>query len=109
MFKCELCNKEFEKRFYMPGEFYNVCRDCFKTKYWLMIVAEKHLHIIVDGTCYCIGSHGNSNTDMNGFGGSLFKIEKYDGRIIETNNLWFQGDIPEEFKEQLPDNAKFVD
>jgi len=45
---------------------------------------------------------------FRGFGGRKFVIQFDDGRLIESSNLWFQGDIPDRFRERLPDNAKFV-
>lgn len=32
-----------------------------------------------------------------------------DGRKIISNDWWYQGKIPEEFKELMPDNAKWVE
>jgi len=43
-----------------------------------------------------------------GFGGQKFIIEFFDGRKVETNNLWCQGGIPISFREILPNNAKFI-
>ncbi len=44
----------------------------------------------------------------NGFGGTKFKIKFTDGRVVETNNLWHQGQIPERFWDLLPVNAEFT-
>ena len=41
-----------------------------------------------------------------GHGGKIFKIEMFDGRIIETNNLWYNGEIPVE--RAVKDNARFI-
>lgn len=30
------------------------------------------------------------------------------GSVIRSNNVWFQGKIPEEFKELMPDNAEWI-
>lgn len=52
-------------------------------------------------------------TDINrsslGFGGREFRIEFLDGRVIETNNLFGQGPVPERFRDRLPDTARFVE
>ncbi len=109
MFNCEMCGKEFPKRFYIKGPFENVCMDCFSKKYWQLIIAEKDKHLIINGVCYCIGNTTNGVLEYNGYGGQQFTIKKDDGKIIETNNLWYQGEIPEELKEQLPNNAEFME
>lgn len=43
-----------------------------------------------------------------GFGGTETRIEFDDGRRVVTHNLWFQGLIPDRFRDRLPDNARFV-
>lgn len=47
-------------------------------------------------------------TGGRGFGGQEFTIRFHNGRTIKTRNLWWLGDIPEEYWEALPDNAVFV-
>jgi len=61
------------------------------------------------GQCYCDGGEVK-NPDQHPFlgcAGRRFWIRFFDGRTITTNNLWCQGEIPEEFREELPDNAEF--
>lgn len=104
---CEICGKNFEHKMYY-GEYSNCCSGrCFTRKFWNNIMEEKDEHVIVDGTCYAI-----ANTPTNGFcgfGGSRFKIKMFDaGEVIETNNLWCQGKIPEEYRDQFPDTAQFI-
>lgn len=44
-----------------------------------------------------------------GHGGSLFVIGYYaDGRVVESRNVWAQGVVPPHYREQLPDNARFL-
>jgi hypothetical protein len=43
-----------------------------------------------------------------GFGGRRFIIRRNCGEILETRNLWSNGDIPREYREMLPDNAEFL-
>ena len=103
---CEICGKNFEYKMYY-GEYSNCCSGrCFTRKFWNNIMEEKDEHVIVDGTCYAI-----ANTPTNGFcgfGGCRFKIKMFGtGEVIETNNLWCQGKIPEEYRDQFPDPAQF--
>lgn len=44
-----------------------------------------------------------------GFGGRRFKATLADGTVIESNNVWFQGQIPLRYRGLLPDNAEGVE
>lgn len=104
---CIVCGKEFNcKRYY--GEYSDCCSsECFTKKFWNNIVAEKNEHIIVDGTCYAIAPAPING--FYGFDGRKFKIKMFDtGEVIETNNLWCQGEIPEEYRYLLPNTAQFI-
>lgn len=104
---CEICGKEFDdERYY--GEYSDCCSsECFAKKFWNNIVAEKDKHIIVDGTCYAIAPAPING--FYGFGGRKFKIKMFGtGEVIETNNLWCQGEIPEEYRHLLPNTAQFI-
>ena len=104
---CEICGKNFEKELW-GGEFSRCCSEhCFITKFWDGICEEKEEHVVINGVCYAI-----ADKPVNGFlgyGGRKFKIKMFDtGEVIETNNLWCQGDVPEEYKSRLPNTAEFV-
>lgn len=43
-----------------------------------------------------------------GMGGRMMEAILNDGRKIISNDWWHQGKIPEEFKDLIPDNAKWV-
>ncbi|MGI5927771.1 MAG: hypothetical protein ACOX8A_11450 [Thermacetogeniaceae bacterium] len=103
---CEFCGKLFdEPRYYKP---YNkLCSsECFHEKFWVDVLKDKDKHIIVDGNVYSIG--GDTASGIKGFGGALFRIKKNNGDYIETDNLWYLGEVPEKYKNQLPDNAVFI-
>ena len=104
---CEICGKEFDGKTYY-GEYSDCCSGkCFTKKFWNNIVAEKDEHIVVDGTCYATAPAPING--FYGFDGRKFKIKMFDtGEVIETNNLWCQGEIPAEYREKLPNNAKFI-
>ena len=42
-----------------------------------------------------------------GFGGGCFWIRFKDGKTLTTNNLWYNGEVPSEFRSELPDTAEF--
>lgn len=53
--------------------------------------------------------HRNERRDMLGHGGARFRFRLLaTGEIIESHNVWFQGQIPDEYRELLPDNAEAV-
>ena len=105
--KCRICGKEFNKiRWLKPYE--NICSDkCFHINFWNEIVAEKDKHVFIDGVSYSIGDE-NDTSPFRGCAGRHFKIKFDTGEIVETTNLWCQGTIPEEFRDRLKDNAKFI-
>ena len=102
---CVICNKEIEKSKYVNAV---LCSsDCWHIDFWNEQVSNKDDTKIVriDGVQYRVG---NKNQDsFRGYGGREFRIKLSNGEIIETTNLWHNGDIPEEFKELLPNNAEF--
>jgi hypothetical protein len=50
----------------------------------------------------------SDKTYDNGYGGMGYIIKFFDGREAETTNLRCNGEIPEEYKELLPDNANII-
>ena len=100
--KCKVCGKEMS----FSGFREPICSDeCFIRDFWNEALDESA--IIIDGTCYHDGgAKPKGRDDYLGFGGRQFTIEKTDGTVIITNNLWFNGKIPEEFKTE--DNARFI-
>lgn len=107
LLKCSVCGKKIKESKYSNAK---LCSsECFSINFWREIIAEKDKHIIIDGRCYIDGGEVK-DIDHHlflGFSGHRFWIRFFDGNEITTNNLWFQGDVPDKFKNELPDNAKF--
>ena len=99
--KCVICGKEMEKSLYSNKP---LCSDeCYERDYWMDMMQDENC-IIVNQKCYHVG---DDTGGFKGYGGSKFKIVmKETGEIIETNNLWFNGSIPDEFYTE--DNAEFL-
>jgi hypothetical protein len=79
--------------------------------YWdQQVDAEPAKRVVVDGTHYRLGPDRKSGAkDMKGFAGRRWEIEYLDGRpSVATNDLWYQGKIPEKYRPLLPDNARFI-
>lgn len=109
---CSICGKEFDKSHYYEP-FNDVCgSDCFGEKLWIM--REKDYlngksYIIINGNLYSDGGYKkNEKSSYLGHGGREFNIKMKDGNVIFTNNLWHGGEIPENHREILCDNAIFV-
>lgn len=105
--QCEFCGKQYIQKFPACVYFGNNCYDC---SYWLQKIylpeAEKKNRAIIDGTYWIIAPEILS--PFMGMGGTEFCLRFRDGREITTYNLWYQGEIPENFREFLPDNAEII-
>lgn len=108
--KCSICGKEIDANFVEEVSKVMVenkwCYECF---FWnSQLEADKHRKFaVIDGGHYVIAE--DAPKGFRGFGGAEFKIRFFNGEQITTHNLWFQGEIPEEFKDKMPDNAEFVE
>lgn len=83
--------------------------NCFSCDFWFDKVGRSK-NIVVNGTLYSDGGTKDRSTYSGflGHGGRIFNIKMNDGREFTTNNLWCGGDIPEHFRELIPDNAIFL-
>lgn len=101
--KCVICGKEIEKSMYSNAV---LCSSaCFHEHFWDDTLDETA--IIIKGECYHDGGMKPANySGFLGFSGRRFRIQMNDGRIIETNNLWYNGEIPKE--RNIEDNAIFI-
>jgi hypothetical protein len=84
--------------------------QCFTCYFWLEKVpfANDPCSVRSEGTHYWIGEEHEERA-FRGFGRRTFIIQFHDGRKVVSTNLWCQGDIPEHFREQLFDNADFIE
>lgn len=86
---------------------------CFTCAFWQEMIeqdaGEPANVVIVDGRHYLVRPDlaPEKPKFLAGFGGARFSIRWHDGRTAVCHNLWHQGEIPEHFREQLPDNAVF--
>lgn len=110
--KCKICGKE-EPLQWIPetNKILTEKQVCFNCNFWLeqheLDLSERgpHNYAIIDGTHYVLCPPTKSY--FKGFGGQLFTIKFNDGTTKQCNNLWCQGNIPERFKDLMPDNATF--
>lgn len=109
---CSICGKEFKKPSYCRP-YDDVCgSNCFVEKLWRMR-EEDYLngkqYIIVNGNLYTDGGYKkNEKSSYLGHSGRRFNIKMNNGTEIFTNNLWHGGEIPENHRNILRDNAVFI-
>lgn len=87
------------------GEVETIQREqhfCFSCALWTAR-AKGENPLVIDGVRYSLGP-GNSG----GMAGRKFVIEYFDGRVVETNDLWCQGEVPDWVRDRIPDTAKFL-
>jgi hypothetical protein len=83
---------------------------CWKCAFWLSKVDagdEESIYIRMEGVHYIAHpfTKNMKSRMFMGFGGSKWAFRLSDGRTIISNNVWQQGEIPERFRDQMPDNA----
>lgn len=56
---------------------------------------------VADGKHYTIGEDKGGPKEFRGFAGSEATVIYDDGRIVHTTNLWYQGSVPPQVREQV--------
>lgn len=84
--------------------------QAFIEDYWTKLIDQDIPNrLVINGVHYTHeGMKVGVRKDWRGSNGRLFTIKLKDGTIIKTNSLWHQGTIPEQFRNQLPNNAEFI-
>lgn len=87
----------------------NFCHSC---NFWMELYERDKTDrycIVINGTHYVIAEESpTSLSSFRGFGGQRFNIQRLNGEIIHTTNLWSQGRIPYRFLDKFPNNAVFL-
>lgn len=114
--ECRICGERHNLKGYWGKtriEFWEsgLCHTC---RYWTERIASKDepWSIRVDGRQYIDGGKDNGPKRFKGLCGDAHifrRIDKKMRQYIVTDNLWVNGDIPERFKSELPDNCERVD
>lgn len=60
--------------------------------------------VFAKGRMYTIGD-GRGPKEVHGFAGAEWVITFTDGRVVETDDLWDGGEVPEWFRDRFPVNA----
>jgi hypothetical protein len=116
---CMLCGDEVQPGHY-ASKLDKRLRDrslCFTCDFWEERIAYHEEHpdrsLIVRGTAYTIGDEPSTAALRRaplayGSGGREFQVQFFDGRVVVSHNLWYQGRVPEHLRERAPDNARFL-
>lgn len=106
---CKICGADISNSHYKDCGLCNSDR-CFSINYWNERVEQQKNNdpnlVVINDVVYQIGDE-NSRSTFRGYDGRTFEIEFFDGRMVTTTNLWFNGGIPEDFKDKIHNNAKF--
>lgn len=112
MEKCTICGETLEEKGTYDYEGIGVEEVegyCFTCNFWANQVKvhkeEPNRRFMINGMSYSIGPEDAGV--MRGYGGCKFTI-LYKGEVIETTNMWCQGQVPEHFKAELPNTAELI-
>lgn len=117
---CHICGQESGTH-YVEGTARRLreTQTCFTCDFWLEKIrweeqpVPDHKPVRVDGRHYCYDPRRpvvrGDDAKWLGHGGRVFKVAFLDtADVVEVNNLWHQGEIPERFRARLHDNALFL-
>lgn len=127
---CKVCGVNFNPRGHWDAERLKTVGICETCDFWIEKWHMRHQTNVarIDGNHYVLGNELTHELDPNesladiveamqkehpqkqglGMSGSVAVIQFADGRVVFTNDLWHQGDIPERFQVLMPNNAVFV-
>jgi len=105
MHKCNECGEENYSTSYLSGDT-KTCMDdkglCFNCAFWTLKLLRRN-PVVIDGGFY-VANQGRGP----GMSGRRFDIKMLDGEELTTTNLSHCGEVPEHFRDRLPDNAQFL-
>lgn len=97
-----------------PDELHYIGREklladglCFHCNHWASRIAKPPEVITPTFEVYGIGK-GTGPASCKGFGGRKFVVAFFDGRVVNTDDLWSGGQIPEWFHDRFTPNADVV-
>lgn len=82
---------------------------CFNCAFWLDKSENPPKgREIINGSHYVFHNWNSGSGRFCGFGGRPFYALRNDGTVIRSNNVWFQGNIPDRFKDRFPNTARLI-
>ena len=108
---CNDCGEEDYSVAFMPSCAEKKVIDaegvCFTCAFWRIRAAQKQ-ETVIDGRIYSVGNINRAPGPHNGMAGRRFDIEYFDGRRVTTHDLWSGSEVPERYRQQIPDTARFL-
>jgi len=110
-YECERCGALDQRS---CGRHDTLCFTCgFWTEKKRPDIKDSHRSLRTpDGHHFWVGDEGKEGekrySSTRGHAGRLFRIKFDDGRYVMSTNLWSQGLIPADFREELPPNGRFI-
>lgn len=81
---------------------------CFLCLFWTQLIeGDRTNFFVANGHHYQVFAEDAKGA--RGFGGRQWAIYPNAGGRIMTTNLWHQGEIPERFRERLPDDCTIME
>ena len=115
---CRICGKPVDMHYGEPfNDKLGILGICFHCNFWIDKVENRNGHgvVIVDGRHYHLGKDDPKEpSKYKGFSGEKYVVEFFapanwlQPKVVTTTDLWSQGEIPEEWRPFLPDNARFL-
>lgn len=103
-----ICLEDYNKKLPLPQVMKSE-QLCFSCAYWKnKINNPAPNHQIINGKYWIFEPWSDKPLLFAGHGGKTFYIILNDGGVLRSNNIWCQGEIPQRFREALPDTAKFI-
>lgn len=109
---CSFCNEKEKDN----GDHHDCDPDlCFTCNFWKKYVGLKNdpRSVRINGEHYWLGDDNGTPDRYKGYGGRQFKIRCLNvsgsSITVTTTDLWYQGEIPERFRADLPDNANWIE
>lgn len=114
--KCPICGVGESRPCYEGA----CSKECHHTLFWRDIVSRPENRYVVGNKCYYVDKEPSRpieqlskyELDALGFAGQCYSIQLLTDpaaeHIVITHNLWCVGTVPEDFKEALPADARFV-
>lgn len=123
---CKTCDEQFEATGHVDESRLVEVGICPSCDFWMEKWRDRRDEVVVraGGQHYRYGNHlqglevndnmtvdeiveaYSSDSKFKGMGGQKSIIYFESGRVVITDDLWHQGQIPDHFKELLPDNAR---
>lgn len=111
---CNICGQTIRQKNYDPlselsqlAEQRHICCIC---AFWVYL-HEQHIKglEVIRGSAFIIRPYTRRpiNLLQAGYGQEHY-IRRFDGTLIKSNNVWYQGAVPDIFRQYFPDTADFL-